>query len=184
MQGEVPNQTIEAETQTQQDSAELLKGEEDGGRIETEKPNFKTNQEVFDNLQGTERFADQKAVNHVLLGELNRTGKAVGFHYEGMPEPRGKIIEGTKSTPDEHGIYSGKVEVGGVAKKLNNGESSFFPKDWTPQQVIDAINEAYIGKKHIIGDLYTAKISKGITIEMFIDKNGKITSAYPKYKGE
>ncbi|MFA0816194.1 MAG: hypothetical protein ACC608_10455, partial [Anaerofustis sp.] len=33
---EIPNQTIEAETQTQQDSAELLKGEEETGRIKAE----------------------------------------------------------------------------------------------------------------------------------------------------
>ncbi len=47
LQGQVPNQSIEAESQTQQDSAELLQGEADGGRIETEKQNFKTNQEII-----------------------------------------------------------------------------------------------------------------------------------------
>ncbi|MFA0814907.1 MAG: hypothetical protein ACC608_03885 [Anaerofustis sp.] len=36
LQGEVLNQTVEAESQTQQDSAELLKGEEETGRIKAE----------------------------------------------------------------------------------------------------------------------------------------------------
>ena len=185
-EGEVPNQTNEAETQTQQDSAELLKGEEDGGRIETEKPNFKTNQEVFENLQKTESFVDQKAVNHVLLGEINPAGKAVGFHYEGMPEAKGKIVEGTKSAPDEHGIYSGKVEVGGVAKKLNNGESSFFPKEWTPQQVIDAINEAYVSRELYSGSKYKfiGETKEGISIVIYLDDYDKILSVYPVYQHE
>ncbi|MFA0814643.1 MAG: hypothetical protein ACC608_02515 [Anaerofustis sp.] len=40
-----------------------LQGDGDGGRIETEEANLKTNQEVFDNSQQSENFGEQMLRN-------------------------------------------------------------------------------------------------------------------------
>ncbi len=56
-----------------------------------------------------------------------------------------------------------------------------FPKDWTSQQVVDAIQEAYKKKEYKDKGNYIGTLSNGMKIEMFIDNNGKILSAFPKY---
>jgi hypothetical protein len=128
-------------------------------------------------LKGTENFTDN-ALNHILEGEINLKNRAVGFHYEGFPTQRGSIISGTESLPNSQGVYTAMVEVDSTVKR---GISSFFPKDWTPQNIVDAINEAYSNKGFIRGNRYSGMTSAGIEIEMFLDVNGNIVSAYPIY---
>ena len=61
------------------------------------------------------------------------------------------------------------------------GFSSFYPKSMSPQEVIGSINEAYRNRVYIRGNTYSGLTSSGMEIEMFLDKNGKIISAYPVY---
>lgn len=122
------------------------------------------------------------ALEHIFEGEINRRGRAVGLHYKDYPTTKGRIIEGSKSTVNELGIYTGRVEVNGVCKVANGGKSTFFPEDWTPYQVVDAINEAYINREFVPGTIntYIGEISNGMQIEMYIDsRTNKIISAFP-----
>lgn len=124
------------------------------------------------------------ALEHVLEGELNARGKAVGFHYEVMPTAKGKIIESTESVPNQFGVYTARVEVNGVSKVGNGGTSTFFPKSYTPQNIVDSINEAYSSRQFIQGtrNTFRGQTSSGIIVEMYIDSpTGKIISAFPKY---
>ena len=132
-------------------------------------------------MKNTENFKDS-ALKHILEGEINKRGKAVGFHYEGFPTTKGSVIEGTKSIPDDLGVYTGKVEVSGIPKISNGGQSTFFPENWTSQDVLDAINEAYVNKQFVQGtkNTYIGDISNGMQIEMYIDNaTNKIISAFP-----
>jgi hypothetical protein len=119
------------------------------------------------------------ALEHILEGELNASGKAVGFHSEGFPTSRGSTIPGTETPPNSFGVYKAKVQVDGVAKTSNGGYSTFFPKTLTPQQIVDSINEAFASKVFINGNTYRGMTSRGFTIEMYIDSSGKIISAFP-----
>ena len=51
-----------------------------------------------------------------------------------------------------------------------------------PQEVIDAINEAYDNRVFIEGtrNTYIGYAKNGLEIEMYIDAKGKIISAFPK----
>ena len=132
-------------------------------------------------LKNTENFREG-ALEHILEGEINRRGKAVGFHYEGFPTTKGSIIEGTKSVPDNLGIYTGKVKVNGIEKISNGGQSTFFPENWTAQEVVDAINEAFANKEFVQGtrNTFIGELSNGMQIEMYIDNAiNKIISAFP-----
>lgn len=132
-------------------------------------------------LKNTEIFRES-ALEHILEGEINKRGKAVGFHYEGFPTTKGNVIEGTKSIPDNLGVYTGKVEVSGVPKTSNGGKSTFFPENWTPQDVVDAINEAFTNKEFVQGtrNTYIGELKNGMQIEMYIDSTtNKIISAFP-----
>ena len=130
----------------------------------------------LDKLKHTENFASIKAIKHILEGEINRRGKAVGFHMENMPTRKGNIIENTRSAVDENGIYKAKVVINGIRKQA---QSSFFPTKMIPQQIIDAINEAYNRKNKISENKYSGKTSYGFEIIMYLDSNDKIITAYP-----
>ena len=106
-------------------------------------------------------------------------GKAVGYHYEGVENTAGAVVPGTRTTPDANGVYRGKVEVNGVSK---NGFSTFFPREMSPQQVVNAINQAYANRSFIAGSFnkFLGKTSSGMLISMFLNKNGKIISAFPE----
>ncbi|WP_246021125.1 EndoU domain-containing protein [Paenibacillus lentus] len=133
----------------------------------------------LDSLKNTENFKQgtkENGLNHIFDGEILKNGSANGFHYEGMPNSNGKIV-GNIDPPNEFGVYQATIEVNGVLKQP---KSTFFPKEWTPQQVIDAINEAFAKKEVFKNNRYRGNTDAGIKIEMVI-RNGKIISAYPLY---
>ncbi|WP_175480630.1 EndoU domain-containing protein [Paenibacillus sp. OK003] len=130
-------------------------------------------------LQNTENFktgTKENGLSHIFGGEILKNGNANGFHYEGMPNSNGKIV-GKVDTPNEFGVYQANVEINGVPK---GPKSTFFPKEWTPQQVIDSVNEAFNSKVNIKNNKYIGKTSTGMEIELIL-RNDKIISAYPIY---
>lgn len=135
---------------------------------------------TIDDLVRTENFR-QGALEHILEGELNARGQAVGFHYDRLPSKKGKIIEGTKTAPNEHGVFEAEVSVEGVKKESNRGRSSFFPDEWSAQEVVDAINEAYESRQFITGNTYEGLTRTGVMIRMYLDHNERIISAFPLY---
>ena len=135
---------------------------------------------TLETLKNTENFTDS-ALEHIFEGQINRRGNAVGYHYEGIEDTAGKVIPNTEIQLNDFGVYKAKVEVNGILKNGNGGYSTLFPKDMNPQVVIDAINEAYKCKIHIEGtrNTYIGIANNGLEIEMFIDKAGKVISAFP-----
>ncbi|ARB36582.1 hypothetical protein JS609_01252 [Bacillus subtilis] len=115
-------------------------------------------------------------MKHIYHGEINRRGKAVGYHHESMMG--GKIIPGSEKTPDKNGVYEANVEISG---KRKIAKSSFFPKEWNRVDVLKAIDEAYQNKKKIGANKFIGENSTGIKIEMFLNKDGTIATAYPLY---
>lgn len=135
---------------------------------------------ALNELEETENFRDG-ALAHILEGELNNKGQAVGFHYEGLPSKKGEVIEGSETDEDHNGVYEAKVIVSDVEKTSNNGKSSFFPKDWDTQEVVDAMNEAYDNRTFISGNTYEGITDEGIIVHMYLDQSDKIISAFPVY---
>ena len=136
----------------------------------------------YQNLQNTQNFRPS-AIKHIMEGDLNQRGQAGGYHYENIPKTQGRVIPGTETTPNPFGVYSGRVEVSGVPKVANNGGSTFFPKDMSPQEIINSINEAYSAKSLLRGNTYRGTVQSGpkagMIILMYLDRNGKIISAFP-----
>ena len=129
-------------------------------------------------LQHTEHFTEA-AIEHIFLGTVNEAGKASGYHYDGIEDSPGEIAEGTRSDPDRYGVYTARVKVNGIGKAGNRGYSTFYPDSYTPQQVIDAVNEAYENRILLSGSLYAGLSEEGIEIDMALDENEKIITAYP-----
>ena len=130
-------------------------------------------------LQHTENFTE-KSLIHIFEGDINRKGRAGGYHYDMVEGTSGSIIEGTKGPVlNDAGIYEAKVEVNGTLKKANGGKSTFFPDHMSPQEVVDAINEAYSNKVLMEGSRYIGTSQNGISIEIILNSEGKIITAYP-----
>ena len=132
-------------------------------------------------LQHTENFTE-KSLIHIFEGDINRKGRAGGYHYDMVEGTSGSIIESTKGPVlNDAGIYEAKVEVNGTPKKANGGKSTFFPDHMSPQEVVDTINEAYSNKIYQEGSrgVYIGNSKEGIKIKMFLTDDGKIITAYP-----
>ena len=134
-------------------------------------------------LKNTENFA-KNTLEHIFDGTINGKGKATGYHYTKVSDSKGKIIDGTRSDTDENGVFTGKVEVSGIKK---NGFSSFYPESWTPQQVVDAINTAYkdatANPSNPKGSLWIGYCGD-LEIDMYLNSNKMITTAFPVYEGD
>lgn len=157
--------------------------------LDDQKQNTETN-EAYDSIatalpdvSGKEIFQNG-ALEHILEGELNKKGSAVGYHYDRLPTKKGEIIEGTESSEGTQGVYEAKVKVDGIEKTSNRGMSSFFPNAWDTQDVVDAIHEAYENREFIQGNTYEGLTEEGIIIQMYLNNNEQIISAFPVYEGE
>jgi hypothetical protein len=129
---------------------------------------------------------------HVLAGEVKtRAGgarEATGFHLESA-NPNARILRGTRTQTDRHGIYRGSIEIRDpksgrwVPKKEL---SSFFPKNYRDVDVRRAIDEAYANAKPFKADASRLRgtTSQNITIEFVEREPGVIKTAYPVYEGD
>ena len=132
----------------------------------------------------------EKVANQVLkegkffVGEANVLGEDFQSAYEPIKDSKGQIIDGTRGKKDENGVFTAKVEVDGVKK---DGFSSFYPEDWSPQDVVDAINTAYkdalADKQNPRGSLWIGHAGK-LEIDMYLDDHKKILTAYPIHRGK
>lgn len=147
---------------------------------DVQKNSQSTNITTIADLHDTAYFRDG-ALIHIFEGEVNGQGDAVGFHFDGLPTKKGNVIQGTETNPNPLGVYEAKVEVDGTAKTSNSGKSTFFPKEWDAQQVVDAINQAYDEKTKVSGNTYEGLTSDGIVIRMYLDQQDRIISAFPTY---
>ncbi len=121
---------------------------------------------------------------HIFKGEVRpKQADSVGWHLEssGDKDKGTYVIGGTRSPSDAHGVYEGNVMIEGVRKKAR---STFFPKDWTEQQVETAIEEAYKNRSpRQRGGEYRGSTTGGMDITLRLDGKGNLESAYPVYKG-
>ena len=136
------------------------------------------------NLKHTENLTE-KSMSHIFEGDINRKGRAGGYHYDMVEGTSGSIIEGTKSPAlNDAGVYEAKVEVNGILKKANGGKSTFFPDHMSPQEVVDTINEAYETRVFDTNsrNKYEGISKNGMKITMYLDSEKKLISAFPSSK--
>lgn len=92
------------------------------------------------------------------------------------------MIPGTENLLNDFGVYKAQVKVNNIPKTGNGGYSTFYAKDLSPQEVIDSINEDYANRIFVeeSRNSYVGVSKRGLIIEMYINKKGKIISAFPK----
>ena len=114
--------------------------------------------------------------------------KVSGVHHKNaLNGTTARIKTGTKSTPNQHGYYTAKVEMHHPQNPNNGGwktksdKSTFFPDTWDQTKVSEEIADAFISpkKKLISGTKYESELSDGTKLIMYIE-NGTIKSAFPE----
>jgi hypothetical protein len=112
---------------------------------------------------------------------VQKLGRALGGVPPLPPGCRDRQRVQEALTPNQYGVYEANVVIEGILKK---GRSSFFPKDWTQEQVEKAILEAYgNGKsKPNLPWIIEGTSPDGMTIEIRT-QGGRMRTAYPIYKG-
>lgn len=98
-------------------------------------------------------------------------------------EQRG-ILKFSNKIIHDSGFYTAEIIVEG-----KSFQKTFFPANWSQEKVINAIYEAYNDFARrgyhytLMPDgkyLLKGTIKEGIEIEMYVTKNGKIVTAYPR----
>ncbi|GFH41460.1 hypothetical protein Hs30E_00110 [Lactococcus hodotermopsidis] len=122
----------------------------------------------YSDLKNTENFKTNTP-QHVLGGEVNKKGKAVGYHTENNIHDGLDVELSNVTVPDEFGVYKANVTIN---ETLKNGKSSFFPKNWSNQKIIDEVDYAFKNMKHRTGskrtDIFVGKKFNGIDIQFKI----------------
>lgn len=123
----------------------------------------------------------QSTIEHIFVGEINNSNNAVGFHHEGEWAVIGNssIIEWTKTDLDSQGVYEADVII---KEKHKDGFSSFFPIEFTPEDVLECIHEAYQNRKQKTrSGLYQGETKDGLEINFYLNNSEKIKTAFPVY---
>lgn len=121
------------------------------------------------------------AVQHIIDGEVNGKGQVTGMHVAPKTESSPGRVTHDPSVGDNE-VFQGKVELYGHEKTSYGGNSTFFPKSWDNEKVIEEINSAFSNpnKTFIRENVYQVQSNSGIELELILDsKSGKIISAYP-----
>lgn len=122
-------------------------------------------------------------LTHIFDGEINRSGKPVGFHVAPKEEmgARSRIVR-RMSGPNKAGVYTAMVEIyDPVERRWKEKFSSFFPDHFSRQQVIDSILYAVSNNMLPDGSRWRGPSGHGFLIEGYRYHSGDINTAYPLY---
>ena len=151
---------------------------------------------LFDNkIKGFGEFANKYLkmdYEHILGIDLSFSRRGVpqigGFHHDYMHTiKKSKTFEFVNEVVDKTGFYTAELFCEGKYIDIK----TFFPAQWSREQVINAIYEVYenfikngcIPKLEIDGKYSMQGLTKeGIEIIMYITKKGTIKTAYPILK--
>ena len=116
---------------------------------------------------------------HVFEGEINRSGKPVGFHSRpGGNDPANARVISVRDQPNRAGVYTANIEVrDGDAWKEKF--SSFFPDSMTSDEVIRAILKAYAESADQNAQPFEGPSGLGFTIQGYTSNRGGINTAFP-----
>jgi hypothetical protein len=133
-------------------------------------------------VRSTTRSRTPTGINDKHLAGEIRNGRAVGFHLEAASNGSARVVPGTASKPDKHGVYKATVEIKDPATGqwvTKRTESTLFPKGWTRSEVRTAILEAFANRKDLGNGNWEGKLANGMMIVGHCDANGYVDSAYP-----
>ena len=118
---------------------------------------------------------------HVFEGEINRSGKPVGFHSRpGGKDPAGARLVSVRDKPNRSGVYTATIEIRD-GNQWKSKFSSFFPDSLSRNQVTDAIINAFKNSRDPKAQPFEGPSGLGFTIQGYTSSRGGINTAFPVY---
>ncbi len=118
---------------------------------------------------------------HIFDGEINRSGKPVGFHSRpNGQDPAGARVKSVRDKPNRAGVYTATIEIndGGQWKQKF---SSFFPDSLSRDEVIDVIVHAYNKRNSGNKQPWSGPSGLGFTVQGYTSGKGGINTAFPVF---
>jgi len=118
---------------------------------------------------------------HVFEGEINRSGKPVGYHARpGGQDPAGARVSRVRDQPNRAGVYTADIEIldGDTWRRKF---SSFFPDALSREEVLRAILNAHADSPDPDAQPFSGPSGLGFTIQGYTSGRGGINTAYPVY---
>ena len=118
---------------------------------------------------------------HVFEGEINRSGKPVGYHSRpGGNDPVNARVVSVRDEPNRLGVYTARVAVrdGNQWREKN---SSFFPDTLSRDEVVDVVLNAYRESDNPNAQPFEGPSGLGFRIQGYTSGRGGINTAFPIY---
>jgi len=118
---------------------------------------------------------------HVFAGEINRSGKPVGFHSRpGGQDPAGARVKSIRDRPNNAGVYTASIEIRD-GQQWKEKFSSFFPDSLSRDDVIQAVLNAYENSANPNAQPFEGPSGLGFSIQGYTSSRGGINTAFPIY---
>ncbi|NEW04690.1 hypothetical protein GK047_01480 [Paenibacillus sp. SYP-B3998] len=135
------------------------------------------------NIERTTNFSSG-AMEHIFTGVAGRK-RSSGWHYAGKDSLNGNTILDIQEPADTYGTIVAQVQIGS-----NKKYSSFFSSEYSSQEVVDMINQAFSNRSAYsitntdgsITTAYRGTAGNGMTIDMFLNGDGLIDTAFPVHQ--
>lgn len=116
---------------------------------------------------------------HIFEGEINRSGKPVGFHSRpGGRDPAGARLKSVRDKPNRAGVYTASIEIRD-GQQWKQKFSSFFPDSLSREEVLQAILNAYANSDDPQAQPFEGPSGLGFTIQGYTSSRGGINTAFP-----
>ena len=135
-------------------------------------------------LNSTEKWSDTNPnINlwHIFDGEINRSGKPVGFHSRpGGQDPANARVRSVRDAPNRAGVYTASIEIRD-GNQWKEKFSSFFPDSMSRDEVLNAILNAYNNSSDPNAQPFEGPSGLGFKIQGYTSNRGGINTAFPIY---
>lgn len=175
-----------------------LKGLSNGGSAISSSSNTQSSNNASGNSSGNQKSSNGDAhsepeypkwsktnpnINmwHVFEGEINRSGKPVGFHSrpDGQ-DPSGARLVSIRDKPNRAGVYTATIEIRD-GNQWRSKFSSFFPDALSTNEVTSAVVNAYKNSRDPKAQPFEGPSGLGFTIQGYTSGSGGINTAFPVY---
>lgn len=161
-----------------------------GGATTTQsstQPTSSTNSETprsTDTITSSEKWSNTNPdINqwHIFDGEINRSGKPVGFHSRpGGKDPENARVRSIRDSPNKSGVYTASIEIRD-GNQWKEKSSSFFPDSMSRDDVLMAVLNAYENSKDPKAQPFEGPSGLGFSIQGYTSNKGGINTASPIY---
>ncbi|MBC1501822.1 EndoU domain-containing protein [Listeria weihenstephanensis] len=144
---------------------------------------FINNLDETDNIYQNSKYINgelrQGGAGHTYRGFAKPGGNIAGGHIESTLSNDIKVVKRIPDPPIKNQPYQ-SVQQNIVSGSVNEPKT-MFPKNWNVEQVDEAIQEAFQSKVYTgERNQWLGKTDSGMDIMFYLDKEGKISSAFPQ----